>query len=114
MYITPELEIIPVRAALPQFSTNSVNDINASSVMVFDFDNPPYVYDLNPDVFTTPARFTPGNAARTVIQGPGLVNLDLAMMKNFLIRERFKLQFRWEAFNATNTPKFSVLGDVLV
>ncbi|MBP7450462.1 MAG: T9SS type A sorting domain-containing protein [Flavobacteriales bacterium] len=53
VYITPDLEIIPVGAALPQFSTNAVNDINASSVMVGDFDNQPYVYDRNTDEFTT-------------------------------------------------------------
>ncbi|MBI3210247.1 MAG: carboxypeptidase regulatory-like domain-containing protein [Candidatus Solibacter usitatus] len=68
---------------------------------------------FNPAVFSTPARFTPGNAARTIIQAPGLVNFDFAMMKNFRLKERYRLQFRWEAFNATNTPFFEVLGDVV-
>ncbi|MBI3679805.1 MAG: TonB-dependent receptor [Acidobacteria bacterium] len=68
---------------------------------------------FNPAVFSTPARFTPGNAARTLIQGLRLVNFDFAMMKNFRIAERYRLQLRWEAFNATNTPYFEVLGDVL-
>jgi hypothetical protein len=52
VYITPELEIIEVGPSLPQFSTNAVNDINASSLMVGDFDNAPFIYDLNTDEFT--------------------------------------------------------------
>ncbi len=53
VYITPELEIIEVGPSLPQFSTNAVNDINASSLMVGDFDNAPFIYDLNTDEFTS-------------------------------------------------------------
>lgn len=52
VYITPELEIIEVGPSLPQFSTNAVNDINASSLMVGDFDNAPFIYDLNTDEFS--------------------------------------------------------------
>jgi hypothetical protein len=53
VYITPDLEIIRVSPELPQFNTNAVNDINASSVMVGDFDNQPFIYDLNTNTFTT-------------------------------------------------------------
>ncbi len=51
--ITPELEIIPIGPTLPTLSVNAVNDINASSVMVGDFDNQPFIYDQNTDEFTT-------------------------------------------------------------
>ncbi len=34
-------------------------------------------------------------------------NLDFALFKNFRITERFKLQYRCEAFNLTNTPIFA-------
>jgi Secretion system C-terminal sorting domain len=53
VYITPDLEIIQVSPNLPQFNTNAVSDINASSVMVGDFDNQPFMYDLNSNTFTT-------------------------------------------------------------
>jgi len=61
---------------------------------------------LNADGFTAPARFTFGNAARTLRLGPGFVQFDLGLIKNFRIGERRRLQFRWEAFNAFNTPVF--------
>lgn len=60
VYITPDLEIIQVSPALPAFSTNAVNDINASSLMVGDFDGHPFVYDGVAETFTTfdvPAEF---------------------------------------------------------
>ena len=52
VYITPDLDIIQVSPDLPQFNTNAVNDINASSLMVGDFDNQPFVYDLGTNTFT--------------------------------------------------------------
>jgi hypothetical protein len=63
---------------------------------------------LNAAAFAVPARFTYGNASRTLpgVLSPGLVNFDTMMSKNFRIRERFRLQFRWEMFNAFNTPYF--------
>ena len=37
-------------------------------------------------------------------------NLDLSLFKNFQITERFRLAFRAEAFNLTNTPVFGAPG----
>ena len=48
--------------------------------------------------------FTFGNAGRNLITGPGVVNLDFAVYKEFRITERFRSQFRAESFNVTNTP----------
>ncbi|HEY0977033.1 MAG TPA: T9SS type A sorting domain-containing protein [Flavobacteriales bacterium] len=53
VYITPDLEIIPVSPQLPQFATNAVNDINASSLMVGDLDNQPFVFDPSTNTFTS-------------------------------------------------------------
>ncbi len=52
VYITPELEIIQVSPELPELNTNAVNDINASSLMVGDFDNQPFIYDGITETFT--------------------------------------------------------------
>jgi hypothetical protein len=68
---------------------------------------------FNPEALAPPQRFMHGNAARTVMLGPGLVNVDAAVSKNFRFLERYRLQFRWEAFNATNTPSFGPPGSGL-
>jgi outer membrane receptor protein involved in Fe transport len=56
----------------------------------------------------TGARF--GTAGLNILRGPGLVNLDLGIFRAFQLSERFQLQFRAEAFNATNTPHFNNPG----
>ncbi|MGH9961490.1 MAG: hypothetical protein ACREBC_30910, partial [Pyrinomonadaceae bacterium] len=38
------------------------------------------------------------------------VNLDLGLFRDFRLNERWTIQFRAEAFNATNTPHFSNPG----
>jgi hypothetical protein len=68
---------------------------------------------FNPAAFAPPARFTHGNAARTVMLGPGHVNFDTAVSKNFRFGERYRVQLRWEAFNAFNTPSFGPPGSGL-
>jgi hypothetical protein len=47
-----------------------------------------------------------GSAGRGIIPTPGQRSLDFSIFKNFLIRENWKMQFRTELFNATNTPYF--------
>jgi hypothetical protein len=68
---------------------------------------------FNQDAFASPAPFTHGNSARTIMLAPGFVNLDSALSKNWRFFERYRLQFRWEAFNATNTPAFGLPGSNL-
>jgi hypothetical protein len=47
-----------------------------------------------------------GNEGRNVVRGPGLANVDLALVKNFAIAERAKVQFRAESFNLVNHANF--------
>ncbi len=56
----------------------------------------------------TAVRF--GNAGIMNLRGPGYLNFDAGVFRNFSITERFSLQFRAEAFNATNTPHFNNPG----
>jgi hypothetical protein len=47
-----------------------------------------------------------GDSGRDILDGPGIVDWDFGLMKNFQIRERFKLQFRSEFYNLMNHPNF--------
>jgi len=62
---------------------------------------------INPAAFSIAPQFTFGNVGRTLeMRGPGQVNWDMSVFKNFSIRETLKAQFRCEALNAMNTPLF--------
>src|SRR5262249_32760783 len=47
-----------------------------------------------------------GDSARRVARGPGSVNFDFSLFKELAFLERYRLQFRTEFFNLTNTPTF--------
>jgi outer membrane receptor protein involved in Fe transport len=58
---------------------------------------------ITPGFMTLPASFTFGTAARNYnLRGFASYNEDMALMKNFHIKERFRCELRWEAFNALN------------
>jgi hypothetical protein len=48
-----------------------------------------------------------GTMGRNAVYGPGFQRVDLTLFKDFQLSERFKLQFRAESFNFTNTPQFN-------
>jgi Carboxypeptidase regulatory-like domain len=48
-----------------------------------------------------------GTSGRNILTAPGLASLDFSLFKNFRITESKNLQFRWELYNATNTPPFN-------
>jgi carboxypeptidase family protein/TonB-dependent receptor-like protein len=52
-----------------------------------------------------------GTVGRNTMRGPGVVNLDLSLFRDFKLTERFSLQFRAESFNVSNTPHFSTPND---
>jgi hypothetical protein len=57
---------------------------------------------FNPKAFSLPAYGTYGDLGRGTYSGPGLANLDLALLKDARIRESVKMQFRAEFFNVLN------------
>jgi len=61
---------------------------------------------FNTSVFTAPTCATGpdcyGNLGFDAIRGPGHNNFDLSLLKNFAFTERFRMEFRAEAFNAFN------------
>jgi len=61
---------------------------------------------FNPAAFVTNAIGSFGNSRRNILTGPGYNNVDVSFAKNFPIRERYRIQFRWEMFNAFNRTWF--------
>lgn len=51
-----------------------------------------------------------GNEQRNDLIGPPFHNTDFALLKDFSISERFKLQFRAESYNTLNTTSFGYPG----
>jgi hypothetical protein len=64
---------------------------------------------FNTKAFVAPAGggCTPGDTSRNILTGPGYVNADLSLFKDFAITESARLQTRFEFFNATNSPHFA-------
>ena len=61
----------------------------------------------NPAAFVTRHDGTFGDSGRNLIDGPPSFNIDSSLAKNWSILERYRLQFRFEFFNATNHPVMS-------
>jgi hypothetical protein len=51
-----------------------------------------------------------GNTGLNILRGPGIANWDFGIFRRFNLTERFRLDFRMEAFNFTNTPHFNNPG----
>ena len=64
----------------------------------------PY-YDWTAFARVTEARF--GTAGFNSLRGPGVFSSDLGLFRRFAMSERLRMEFRAEAFNWTNTPKFN-------
>jgi Carboxypeptidase regulatory-like domain/TonB dependent receptor len=52
-----------------------------------------------------PQRF--GNSGRNNIRGPGFLNLDAGLFRDFRVQERLTIQFRAEGLNVLNHPNFT-------
>jgi hypothetical protein len=57
---------------------------------------------FNPAVFVLSQIGQFGDLGRNALYGPGSINLDAGLFKNFRFRESGNVQFRWEMFNAFN------------
>ncbi len=67
---------------------------------------PDRYWDIN--AFELPPVNERGNLGRNTVIGPGLVEVDLAIVKSFRLGEGRDLQFRAEAFNLPNHPNFAI------
>ena len=69
--------------------------------------------DFDVAAFTPPGTFQTGNAGRNILRQRRFFNWDFATHKEFQLHERVRLQFRFEAFQFTNTPRFGQAGNTV-
>jgi hypothetical protein len=87
---------------LDTFGTNRadiVGDIHAGGGKITEW--------FNTAAFAQPALGSFGNSGRSILRGPGINNLDFALLKNFFLPKNATLQLRVEAFNVFNHPQWS-------
>jgi hypothetical protein len=70
---------------------------------------------FNTDCFTAPSAFGFGDEPGydPELRGQGIINFDLAVVRNFSVRERYMIQFRAEVFNLANHTRFANPGTVM-
>jgi TonB dependent receptor len=74
--------------------------------------------DIGPNIFADPvaaeAAFRPEwpgeSGVRNNVIGMGLFNIDTGVSKDFSLGEQRRLEFSWQAFNATNSVRYDVRG----
>jgi len=73
---------------------------------------------IGPDIFSNPAAALaafrpewPGESGvRNNVIGDGMFNIDTGVSKDFSLGEQRRLEFSWQAFNATNSVRYDVRG----
>ena len=86
-------------ASLNQGDANRPDRIASGKL---DNPGPDAWFDLSAFPVVPRGSYRFGNAGRNIVDGPGQINLNVAVVRNFRVKERGNVQFRWESFNATN------------
>ncbi len=107
--------IITLRSGLPfsgtvrgnPANTNTTNRPNVLGDPLLSSDERTLDRWFNTDMLEKNKQFQFGNAARNILFSPDRRNWDFAVYRQFQLTESKHLQFRFEAFNSTNTPPFN-------
>ncbi len=67
--------------------------------------------DFNIEAFVRNKQFEIGNLGRNALRQRGAFGWDLSLYKDVPVREEWRLQLRFEAFQLTNTPRFGTPGN---
>jgi len=64
------------------------------------------IWDSSAFVQPETGRGSYGNSARNILTAPSAQTWNIVVAKNFSLKERARIQFRWELFNAFNRANF--------
>ena len=70
-------------------------------------------FNLNAFAQVPDSAYRYGNSGRNILEGPASATFNLALSKQFHLGERFRAQFRWEAFNVLNSANFQQPANAL-
>ncbi len=103
----------PATPGVQGASKSNVNDLNhldrpdvVSGQSVNPANQDPSLW-WNPAVFVANQPLTFGDAGKGILRIPGRAQWDFSAYKSFKFTEKYSAQFRFEAFNFTNTPQFN-------
>jgi Carboxypeptidase regulatory-like domain/TonB-dependent Receptor Plug Domain len=96
-------------------------DINARPVLLCDPNVAPGTSDptgtpylINPACFAKPGTAGAiGNLQRNLVRLPPVFNTDVAVFKNFRLKERREIQLRWETYNLFNRANFTDINGAM-
>ena len=99
----------PFTALVTRDQSNTLGNLDRPN-MIGNPNSGPKTVDrwFNTDAFVLQPAGQFGNAGRNNIEGPGIVNVDIALSRRFVIRERFTVQVRAESFNLANHTNFNL------
>jgi Carboxypeptidase regulatory-like domain len=98
----------PFDVTYPGDPQNSGTTNRGNRIASGKLDNPTIDQWFDQFAFVASAPGVFGNTGRNVLYGPGFNNLDFILGKRFIMPwKEHQLQFRFEAFNFTNTPHFN-------
>jgi hypothetical protein len=90
---------------LPNLTADRPNQVSGQSCQA---SNPNIHGWINLNAFQQQAIGNPGNEGRAQCYGPSWRGLDFSVFKDFTFAEKYRLSFRAEAYNITNTTNFAL------
>ena len=95
-------------------NTNNLYGVERANLVGSRYSSGDKTQPLNVASFVNPDPFTFGNLGRNSLRSDWGRNLDLSLFRSISFSESKRFEFRFEAFNATNTPVMGIPDNFLL